>query len=133
MGNIIEDEMLSSSVIRDISILDFDYVPEKLFHRDEQLRHLAHMFKPTLTRIAQNIVIKGPIGCGKTLITKKFCAKLIQLTRKNGNITEYVHINCRKRSTDAMVLLTAPIKTSQLYSCIRYVLRKLNQVKAFSL
>ena len=105
MGNIIEDEMLSSSVIRDISILDFDYVPEKLFHRDEQLRHLAHMFKPTLSRIAQNIVIKGPVGCGKTLITKKFCAKLIQLTRKNGNITEYVHINCRKRSTDAMVLL----------------------------
>jgi len=105
MSNIIEDEMLSSSVIRDMSVLDFDYVPEKLFHRDEQLRHLAHMFKPTLSRIAQNVVIKGPVGCGKTVIAKKFCTKLVQLTRENGDITEYVHINCRKRSTDAMALL----------------------------
>ena len=29
--------------------------------------------------------------------------------------------------------LTAPIKTSQLYNCIRYVLRKVNYAKAFSL
>lgn len=105
MSDIIEEEMRSSSVIKNMSVLDFDYIPEKLFHRDEQLRNLAHMFKPTLSRIAQNVVIKGPVGCGKTVIAKKFCTKLVQLTRENGNITEYVHINCRKRSTDAMALL----------------------------
>ncbi len=105
MNNIIEDEMFSSSVIKNLNTLDFDYVPEKLFHRDEQLRHLAHMFKPSLSRIAQNVVIKGPVGCGKTVIAKKFFTKLIQLTRKNGIITDYVHINCRKRSTEAMTML----------------------------
>lgn len=105
MSNIIEDELFSSSVIRDIRALDFDYVPEKILHRDEQLHNLAHMFKPTLSHIAQNVVIKGPVGSGKTLIAKKFCSKLVQLTRKNGIITEYIHINCRKRSTDAMALL----------------------------
>ena len=105
MSDIIEDEIFSSSIIKDINVLDFDYVPKKLIHRDEQLRHLAHMFKPTLSGVSQNIVIKGPVGCGKTVIAKKFCSKLVQLTREKGNITEYVHINCRKRSTDAMALL----------------------------
>ncbi len=105
MSDIIEDEILSSSVIRNLNILDFDYVPEQILHRDDQLRHLSHLFKPILSRIAQNVVIKGPVGCGKTVLIKKFCQKLIQLTRKKGIITEYVHINCRKRSTDAMALL----------------------------
>ena len=105
MSDIIEDELFSSSIIKDINVLDFDYVPKKLIHRDDQLRHLAHMFKPTLSGVSQNIVINGPVGCGKTVIAKKFCTKLIQLTREKGNITEYVHINCRKRSTDAMALL----------------------------
>jgi len=105
MSNIIEDELMSSTVIKDLNPLDFDYVPEELPHRDEQLRFLAQMFKPLLSHIPQNVVIKGPVGTGKTVIAKKFCKSLINLARKQGSIIEYVHINCRKRSTDAMVLL----------------------------
>ena len=105
MKDVIEDEMFSSSVIKNINVLDFDYVPEELPHRDEQLRYLAQMFKPIISDIAQNVVIKGPVGTGKTVIVKKFCRKLVQLARKQAKIIEYVHINCRKRSTDAMVLL----------------------------
>jgi len=105
MSNIIEDELSSPSVIKKINMLDFDYVPEELPYRDKQLRFLAQMFKPVLLGIAQNVVIKGPVGTGKTVIAKKFCKELVQLARGQGKIIEYVHINCRKRSTDAMVLL----------------------------
>ena len=105
MSDIIEDELSSPSVIKKINMLDFDYVPEKLLHRDEQLRFLAQMFKPVLSGVAQNVVIKGPVGTGKTVIAKKFCRKLVQSARGQGKIIEYVHINCRKRSTDAMALL----------------------------
>ena len=105
MGNIIEDELMSSSVIKDLNPLDFDYVPEELPHRDEQLRFLAQMFKPLLSHIPQNVIIRGPVGTGKTVIAKKFCNSLMNLARKQGSIIEYVHINCRKRSTDAMALL----------------------------
>ena len=38
-------------------------------------------------------------------MTKYFCQSLVQIARKQGKIIEYVHINCRKRSSDAMVLL----------------------------
>jgi cell division control protein 6 len=105
MSDIIEDELMSSSVIKNLNVLDFDYVPETLIHRDEQLRFLAQMFKPLLSNTSQNVVIKGPVGTGKTVIAKKFCTRLANLARKQSNNIEYVHINCRKRSTDAMVLL----------------------------
>jgi len=105
MSDIIEDELLSSSVIKDFNVLDFDYVPEDLPHREGQLRFLAQMFKPMLSRIPQNAVIKGPVGTGKTVIAKKFCNSLVNIARKQGKIIEHVHINCRKRSKDAMVLL----------------------------
>ena len=105
MNNTIEDELMSSSVIKNLNALDFDYVPEMLIHRDEQLRFLAQMFKPLLSCVSQNVVIKGPVGTGKTVIAKKFCSSLVNIARKQGKIIEYVHINCRKRSTDAMVLL----------------------------
>jgi len=103
--SIIEDELMSSSVIKNSNALDFDYVPDELIHRDEQLRFLAQMFKPLLSSVPQNVVIKGPVGTGKTVIAKKFCNSLVALARKQGKMIEYVHINCRKRSTDAMVLL----------------------------
>lgn len=105
MSDIIEDELMSSSVIKDLKPLDFDYVPEELLHRDEQLRFLAQMFKPLLSKISQNVIIKGPVGSGKTVIAKKFCNSIKNLARKQGLIIEYVHINCRKRSSDAMALL----------------------------
>lgn len=105
MNSIIEDELLSSSVIKNPNVLDFDYVPEELLHREEPLRLMSQMFKPLLSNIPQNIVIKGPVGTGKTAIAKKFCSSLVNIARKQGKIVEYVHINCRKRSTDAMALL----------------------------
>lgn len=105
MSNIIEDEMLSSSVIKNIKTLDFDYIPDDLPHREEQLRFLAQMFKPLLSKISQNVIIRGSVGTGKTVIAKKFCTSLISIARRQGLVVEYVHINCRKRSTDAMALL----------------------------
>jgi cell division control protein 6 len=105
MDDIIENELLSSTVIKDLKVLDFDYIPDELPHRDEQLRFLSQMFKPVLSRVAQNVVIKGPVGTGKTAIAKKFCTSLVNIARKKAIMIEYIHINCRKRSTDAMVLL----------------------------
>jgi len=105
MRDIIEDELFSSSVIRDLHTLDFDFVPEELPHRTEQLKKLAQLFKPLLSNVSQNAVVRGPVGTGKSVITKKFCNSLVNVARKQAKIIEYVHINCRKRSTDSMVLI----------------------------
>jgi cell division control protein 6 len=105
MSDFIEDELLSSSIIKNHHVLDFDYIPNELPHRTEHLRRLAQLFKPLLTKLSQNAVIKGPVGTGKTVIVKKFCTSFVNIARKQGKIVEYVHINCRKRSTDGLVLI----------------------------
>jgi cell division control protein 6 len=105
MGSIIEDELFSSSVIKELRMLDFDYIPQELPHRTEQLKKLASMFKPLLSSLPQHVFIHGPVGTGKTAMTKHFCQSLVSIARKQGTIIEYVHINCRKRSTDSLVLL----------------------------
>ena len=102
MGSIIEDELFSSSVIKDLHALDFDYVPSELPHRTEQLKKLAQMFKPVFVNIAQNVLIRGPVGTGKTAMTKYFCQSLVQIARKQGKILEYVHINCRWKTGDPL-------------------------------
>ena len=106
MGNIIEDELSSSSVIQHVNRLDFDYVPEELPHRDSQLRMLAQLFKQTLKGVSQNAVITGPVGSGKTVMAKKLCQELTKVARKQGTVLEYVHVNCRKKSTETMALLS---------------------------
>jgi cell division control protein 6 len=105
MSDFIEDELLSSSVIKNLKVLDFDYIPNELHHRTKQLKIMAQMFKPLLNNVSQNAIIKGPVGTGKTVITKKFCQTLVNTSRKQGKFIEYIHINCRKRSTDSMVLI----------------------------
>ena len=79
MSDIIEDELFSSSVIKDLHALDFDYVPEELPHRTEQLRRLAQMFKPLLNDVSQNAVVRGPVGTGKTVTIKKFCSFILKV------------------------------------------------------
>jgi len=105
MKNIIEDELMSSTVIKNPNALDFDYVPDELIHRDQQQKMLAQMFKSLISNVSQNAIIKGPVGSGKTVIAKKFCSTLVNIARKQGKNIEYIHINCRKRSTDSMTLL----------------------------
>jgi archaeal cell division control protein 6 len=105
MSSIIEDELSTSSVIQYVDRLDFDYVPEDLPHRDGQLRLLAQLFKQTVKGVSQNAVITGPVGSGKTVMAKKICRELTQFARKQGTVLEYVHVNCRKRSTETMALL----------------------------
>ena len=105
MRDIIEDELFSSSVIKNLQALDFDFVPDELPHRSNHLRKLAQMFKPLLSGISQNILISGPVGTGKTVVAKKFCNSMVSIARKRGRVIEYVHINCRKRSTDSMALI----------------------------
>lgn len=105
MAGIVEDELGSSSVFADRSMLDFNWVPPALPHRDDELRTLTNLFRMIGDRGgSQSAFVTGSVGTGKTVLTKKFCADFTEACRKNQVLVESVHVNCRKRASDGLAL-----------------------------
>ncbi len=97
---------MASGVFRDISKLSFDYVPEKLLHREEQWRRLEVMFEPVSQGgYSQNVLLVGSIGTGKTVTSKRFCTELAFKARKSGRSIDWTIVNCRQRNSEASTLL----------------------------
>jgi cell division control protein 6 len=87
------------SVFRDETKLDISYVPQRLPHRDKELRLLMEFFSFTLKfreKMAQRIIITGDVGTGKTALSQRFGTDIIREASKNGVNIRYVHVNCRE-------------------------------------
>lgn len=88
-----------SSVFRDESKLDINYVPFSLPHRERQLSFLNHFFRFAVERpgkMAQRVLIVGKIGTGKTVLSQRFGMNIAKEAREKGINLHYVHINCRE-------------------------------------
>jgi len=102
----IQEELGKKSLFKDVSKLDFDYVPEDLPHREGQLRALARMFGPILeSPVSESLLITGSVGTGKTAISKRFLEDFRKYAQQRGTVVESVRVNCRQRRTSASVLL----------------------------
>jgi cell division control protein 6 len=94
------------SVFKNYKVLDFDYVPKDLPHRDAQLRRLFTMFSSIVdSNVSQNAFITGPTGTGKTVLSKKFLMDFQDFARKNKKNVQFVIVNCRQRNTENAVML----------------------------
>lgn len=106
MRDVIEEELRGPSVVRDPSKLGFDYVPEELPHRVEEMKQLARLFRPLLQgAVAQHAIVTGPVGTGKTAVVKRFCEDFARAAAKQDVHVEWVHVNCRKHATPSAALI----------------------------
>jgi cell division control protein 6 len=95
-----------SIVIRDGRKLSFDYVPDKLIHREEQMSTLRMLFRPIFEDgRSETAFITGTVGTGKTATVKRFCEDMTAYGTKAGRPVEYVVVNCRQRNTENAVVL----------------------------
>ena len=104
----IEDELSRRSVFESEQFLSIDYVPETLPHREAELRTLAQNFKTLITSpglISQKFIIEGPVGTGKTAVTKRFAEQMIQAANRRGIRLHKLHINCRVNKSAYLVYL----------------------------
>lgn len=96
-----------SIVFKDQAKLSFDFVPENLPGRDKEIDSLGRLFRPVVyDRMGQTALIIGPVGSGKTAVVKRFCQMLLDAGLENKRRIEYVHVNCRTRKSESMVLLS---------------------------
>ncbi len=96
----------TARVLKDPSKLSFDYVPEKLVHREKQMDRLWMMFRPVLeSGVSQTAFLIGNVGTGKTATSKRFCLDFVKEGSNMGKATDFIVVNCRQRNTESSVLL----------------------------
>jgi len=106
INEIIESEVKRPSVFIDESKLYPEYVPDKLPHREEQVRQLTRLFKSIILRpgtVSVRTLLVGPIGSGKTVTSIVFGTNFSRLAERKGVNIRYVHVNCSKSKNPATI------------------------------
>ncbi len=99
-------ETTGRSVFKDQRTLSFDYVPPKLVHRETQMKKLIMLYRPVVElNFAQNAVLTGSVGTGKTATAKRFCMDLKDYAEKRQKAMDWVLVNCRQRNSESAVVL----------------------------
>jgi cell division control protein 6 len=103
----------SRSVFVDEGVLDLNYVPPHLLHREEELRFLSGLFRSivdTPYEMSQRAVIFGGVGTGKTALAQRFGINLMEEARRRRVRARYIHVNCREVRGSLFVALHRAIR-----------------------
>ena len=99
------DRIGAGLVINRPDVFGFDYLPEVLVGRDDIQVQLASIFSNIAhPNGASRAVITGPVGSGKTAVTKVFCNDVIKHYSEKRNIKS-VYVNCRNAATSSLSLI----------------------------
>jgi cell division control protein 6 len=94
------------SVFKDQRTLSFDYVPQRLVHREAQMKKLVMLYRPVVeSNLSQNAVLTGSVGTGKTATAKRFCTDLKDFAEKQQKAVDWVLVNCRQRNSESSAVL----------------------------
>ena len=117
--------MPSGLIFKDRNKLSPYYIPERLPHREEQIRML-HSIYDALIKDVKNAYprftqIIGPTGTGKTCTAIRFGKQITEYARKEDVELKYIYVNCKVDGATRYVLfrnlvrkLTPKISTRSL-------------------
>jgi len=99
-------EAVGKSVFKDQRTLSFDYVPQKLVHRETQMKRLITLYRAVVeSNVTQNVVLTGSVGTGKTATAKRFCIDLKDFAERQHKAIDWVLVNCRQRNSESSAVL----------------------------
>ncbi len=103
-----EELLRKPTLFKNESMLDINFIPEKLPHREKELSLLSQLFLALIINpysISRKILITGRTGIGKTVTVKSFGEMLENAGKKRDISIKYIHVNCRKERTSYKVLI----------------------------
>jgi len=105
-----------STVFKDESKLDINYVPPRLPHRESELNLLNQFFRFVIEnpgKMTQRVLVIGKIGTGKTVLAQHFGQNTTKEAQRKGINLQCVHVNCREcKASLFMILQRAILKFS---------------------
>ena len=85
MRDIIAGELGGPTVFKDRSKVSFEFVPERLPGREEEMAKLVRMYRGLLQGGgAQNVLLSGDVGTGKTALARRFCEDFKVAAKERG-------------------------------------------------
>ena len=109
MGKSVLDDVFDNFVkgvklFKDREVLRHDYLPNRLPHRENQIRLLGVTVAPVLKDArCSNIFIYGKTGTGKTAVTKYVLSHLETKAKEYGAQVKFCYINCRMTGSEYRV------------------------------
>src|SRR4030043_629578 len=96
LDDVFENFFRSAKIFKDREVLRHDYLPDKLPHRENQIRLLGEAVAPVLKEArCSNIFIYGKTGTGKTAVTKYVLSHLEAKAKEYGSPVKFCYVNCR--------------------------------------
>lgn len=125
------------SLFRNQIALDSEFLPDRLLHREGQIKEIANCIGPILKgNKPKNVFIHGPTGVGKTAVIKYLLLKeLPQVSAK----TKSIYLNCWNQNTRFNILksilnkfgIIAPggsVSSAELYQRLENLLKTKNLI-----
>jgi len=104
LDDVFERFVNGPKLFKDREVLRHDYLPDKLPHREDQIRTLGEAVAPVLKEArCSNIFVYGKSGTGKTAVTKYVLSHLESKAKEYGAQVKFCYINCRMTGSEYRV------------------------------
>jgi cell division control protein 6 len=104
LDDVFENFVKGAKLFKDREVLRHDYLPDRLPHRESQIRLLGGAVAPVLKDArCSNIFIYGKTGTGKTAVTKYVLSHLETKAKEYGASLRFSYVNCRMTGTEYRV------------------------------
>lgn len=111
LTNFFEQFIINRPIFKNKKVLQPNYMPEAIEHRDEQVKQIANILAPTLRlEKTSNIFIYGKTGTGKTLSVKYVASQMEKVSSEREIPLKILYTNCKlKKVADTEYRLIAQL------------------------
>ena len=111
LNTFFENYLTKNNIFEDKKALQSNHSPEKIPHREAQIKEIASIFAPSLKlEKPSNLFLYGQTGTGKTLSIKHIKNTLLEIAEKNNVPLKIIYVNCKlKKVSDTEYRLIAQL------------------------
>lgn len=111
LGGFFEKYLNQGSIFLDKKVLQANYTPDTITHRDEEIKQIANILAPALRlEKPSNLFIYGNTGTGKTLSIIYTTNKILDVAKEKDIPIKVFYVNCKlKRIADTEYRLIAEL------------------------